>query len=166
MLFRSYAYYTKHYSGTDTERKEPAIKLVRSENEWKVETFINYFNACDAFSKECCGNKLCEKNEGVHSLNNHSRCASDCFELERYVDKNKKEADFSFLGKEYHFQILNFTESGKGNILKLKYNGREFTLDESSYGDYPTNHNIAGNVFVKFRYLNNIITITLFNKDE
>ena len=50
--------------------------------------------------------------------------------------------------------------------MKLKYNGREFTLNESSYGDYPTNHNIGGNVYVKFRYLNNVITITLFNKDE
>ena len=162
----AYAYYTKSYSGTDTERKEPAIKLERAENEWKVEAFINYFNACDEFSRECCGNKLCEKNEGVHSLKNHSRCASDCFELERYVGKNKKEADFSFLGKEYHIQILNFTESEKGNILKLKYNGREFTLEESSYGDYPINHNIESNVYVKFRYLNNVITITLFNKDK
>ena len=163
----AYAYFTKSYSGTKTERKEPAVKLIRAENEWKVETFINYFNACDEFSKECCGNKLCEKNEGVHSLNNHSRCASDCFELERYVDKNKKEAAFSFLGKSYHFQILNFTESKKeSNILKLKYNDKEFALDESSYGDYPINHNVESNVYVKFRYLDNIITITLFNKDK
>ena len=139
---------------------------MQSENEWKAEAFINYFNACDEFSKECCGNKLCEKNEGVHSLNNHSRCASDCFGLEKHIDKNKKVADFLFLGKEYKFQILNFTESEKGNILKLKYNDKEFTPDESSYGDYPINHNVESNVYVKFRYLNNVITITLFNKDE
>ena len=163
----AYAYYTKYYSGTGTERKEPAIKLMRAGNEWKVEAFMNYFNACDEFSKECCGNKLCEKDEGVHSLNNHIRCSSDCFQLERYVDKNKKEADFSFLGNVYHFQILNFTESEKeGNILKLKYNGKEYTLDESSYGDYPIDDNIGGNVYVKFRYLDNVITITLFNKDK
>ena len=105
----------------------------------------------------------------MRSLNNHSRCSSDCFELERYVDKNKNEAeaDFSFLKKKYHFQILNFTQSEKGdNILKLKYNEEEFTLDESSYGDYPINNNIESNVFAKFRYLNNVITITLFNKDK
>ena len=62
--------------------------------------------------------------------------------------------------------MLKLSESEKGNILKLKYNGKEFTLDESSYGDYHINYNVESNVFVKFRYLNNVITITLFNKDK
>ena len=110
-------------------------------------------------------NKYLYLNVAVFNL---SRCASDCFELERYVNKNKKKAaDFSFLGKDYHFQILNFTESEKEvYILKLKYNEKKFILDESSYGDYPIDHHVGGNVYVKFRYLNNVITITLFNKDE
>ena len=162
-----YAYYTKSYTESAAERKEPAIKLVQNENEWKVETFIKYFNACDEFSKECCGNHLCEKNESVHSLNNYIKCPSDCFELDSYLDKNKKEADFAFLGKAYHFQILNITGSEKeGHSLRLRYNDRAFTLDESSYGKYPVDHNVDGNVYIKFRYLNNVITITLFNKEK
>lgn len=162
----AYAYYTKSYTASGAERKEPAVKIVQDEDEWKVETFVNYFKACDEFSEKCCGNKICEKTESPHSLKNYSHCPSDCFELDRYVDKSKKETDFTFLGKEYHLQILNFTESLEGNTLKLKYNDQEFTLDEGSYGDYSISHYLRDNIYVKFRYLNNVISITLFNKDE
>lgn len=162
----AYAYYTKSYTENAAIRKQPAIKVIKDKDAWKLEAFKNYFNACDELSVGCCGNKLCENAESAHKSTDYLRCSSDCFELNRYLDRDKKETDFSFLGKTYHFQILNFIESTESSsTLTLGYNNKEFTLSESSYSSYPTDHKVDDNVYVKFRYLNNVITITLFNKN-
>ncbi|HLC61223.1 MAG TPA: hypothetical protein VJJ52_07390 [Candidatus Nanoarchaeia archaeon] len=167
----AFAYYT--ITSSLFEFKAPSMRLEWDGKDWKVNAFATYFNACDKYIKNCCGNGLCEKGERAYLDNgatyNGNWCNLDCLEYEGSIYKDNHEITLYFLGEVYPIKIIKFSEQNP-ETLKLKYNDVEFTLNESGYRDYDNGYNLINNIYIKYRYDDHYkgksIIFTMFNNDQ
>jgi len=153
----AFAYYTAEtaLAGIKTQ----AIQLEWNGKEWKVNAFATYFNTCDEFDKNCCGNGLCEEKE------NDVYCWKDCKQSQQDVDFKAKDVDLEFLGTIYKIKILNLSSDKK--LLTLSYNDRDFTLNINNNRDFNNVYNLKDNVYINYGCcgVTNHLILTLFNRD-
>ena len=126
---------------------------------WEIDSFTGYFDSCDEFMVNCCGNNKCE------TVEDSILCSMDCAEESIYLNYNKP-TKIAPHGKEFLIELHRLTNESKSQ----GHDSANLTVNDKNFvAEYETNYEIGDNFYLRYILQpprsSNFIAIVVFNQD-